>query len=144
MTPPHPTIIPPSGSSSEHDTARGILGRLGRAGPRPSKQESVLAHLQALLSTRLGESLSAPRLGLVDFADVVHSYPASLQVLTHAIRSMLTTFEPRMHGVTVTPATSDDPLTLALEITAHLGDGKGAVHMRTELSASGRVHVTGG
>ncbi|MFZ6180676.1 hypothetical protein [Nannocystis pusilla] len=41
-------------------------------------------------------------------------------------------------------AASDDPLTLALEITAKLDDAGDAVHMRTELTASGRIHVSGG
>lgn len=132
-----------SASSLEQESARGLLGRLARGSPRRSKQEAILAHLQALLSTRLGESLSAPNLGLIDFADIVHSYPASMQVLIHAIRAMLSQYEPRLRGVTVNHTSSDDPLTLALEITAHLDEDGGAIHMRTELTASGRVHVSG-
>lgn len=104
----------------------------------------MLAHLHALLSTRLGESLSAPRLGLVDFADIVHSYPSSMQILVQTIRSMLTQFEPRLREISVRPVATHDPLTLALEISAELDDGEGgAVHMRTELTASGRIHVSG-
>lgn len=104
----------------------------------------MLTHLHALLSTRLGESLSAPELGLVDFADIVHGYPSSMQVLTQTIRTMLARFEPRLRGISVKPAPSSDPLTLALEITAELDDGDGgSVHMRTELTASGRVQVSG-
>ncbi|MCY1013082.1 type VI secretion system baseplate subunit TssE [Nannocystis pusilla] len=133
-----------SGSTSREYTSRGLLGRLGQAGPRPGAPERILAHLQALLGTRRGESLSAPGMGLTDFADIMHGYPASMQVLVHAIRTMLSQYEPRLRAITVTPAASDDPLTLALEITAKLDDAGGAVHMRTELTASGRIHVSGG
>lgn len=133
-----------SGFTSREHASRGLLGRLGQAGPRPGKQEHVLAHLQALLGTRLGESLSTPGMGLTDFADIVHGYPASMQVLVHAIRTMLSQYEPRLRAITVTPAASDDPLTLALEISARFDDTGSAVHMRTELTASGRIHVSGG
>lgn len=133
-----------NGSSSfEPCSARGLLGRLsGR--PRPSAPDAVLAHIHHLLSTRLGESLSAPRLGLVDFADIVHSYPSSLQVLVQTIRTMLTQFEPRLRSILVKPVATSDPLSLALEISAEIDDRDGgAVHMRTELTASGRIHVSG-
>lgn len=124
--------------------ARGLLGRLsGRR--RPGVPDAVLAHLHALLSTRVGESLSAPKLGLVDFADIVHGYPSSMQVLVRSIRSMLAQFEPRLRDISVQPTGTHDPLTLALEISARIDDGRGnTVHMRTELSASGRVQVSGG
>lgn len=103
-----------------------------------------MAHIHALLSTRIGESRSAPQLGLVDFADIVHSYPASMQVLVRTIRSMLAQFEPRLQAINVRPVDANDPLTLALEISAELAEEGAAVHMRTELTASGRIHVSSG
>lgn len=128
-----------------HAPPRGLLRRLHRGAPRRGGHDTILAHLQALLSTRLGESLSAPELGLVDFADIVHGFPASMQVLRHAIQEMLARYEPRLRRITVDPLESDDPLTLTLQITAELTDPRGGqLHLRTELSAAGRVHVTGG
>jgi type VI secretion system lysozyme-like protein len=127
-----------------HAPPRGLLHRLHRGAPRRSSQHAILAHLQVLLSTRLGESLSAPRLGLVDFADIVHGFPASMQVLRHAIQEMLARYEPRLERISVDPIDTDDPLTLSLRITAQLrGPHGGRLHLRTELSASGRVHVHG-
>jgi type VI secretion system protein len=135
---------PPGSPPVDLSAARGLLGRLSGRRP-PSTPDAVLAHLHALLSTRMGESLSAPRLGLVDFADIVHGYPSSMLVLVRAIRAMLAQFEPRLREINVRPTSTDDPLTLALEISARIDDGRGnTVHMRTELTASGRVQVSGG
>ncbi len=123
--------------------ARGLYRRLAGGAPRRSEQESVLAHLQALLNSHLGESMSAPGLGILDFADIVHGFPASTQVLSHSIRTTILQHEPRLRTVTVTPSTSDDPLALAFEISGRLvGDDRhGPLRVRTELSASGHFHV---
>ena len=130
-------------SAARHTAPRGLLGRL-HGGTRRRTHESILAHLQALLSTRLGESLSAADLGLVDFADIVHGYPASLQVLRYAMQAMIARYEPRLTHVTITPIDTGDPLTLTLELTAQLKDqSQGSLHLRTELSASGKIHVSG-
>lgn len=128
----------------EHAPPRGLLHRLHSRAPRRSSQNAILAHLQVLLATRLGESLSAPRLGLVDFADIVHGFPASMQLLRHTIQDMLTRYEPRLERISVDPIDTEDPLTLSLRITAQLrGSRGGQLQLRTELSASGRVHVHG-
>ena len=127
-----------------HAPPRGLLHRLHRGAPRRATHHAILAHLQVLLATRLGESLSAPGLGLIDFADIVHGFPASMQVLRHAIQEMLARYEPRLRRITVAPLDSDDPLTRTLQITAELADPRGGhLHLRTELTAAGRVHVSG-
>jgi type VI secretion system protein len=109
------------------------------------EREAVLAHLQALLDTRRGESLSAPGLGVVEFADIVHSFPAGAQALAHAIRVAIARHEPRLVGVVVQPVAADDPLCLAFEISARLaGDARREpLRARADLSASGcfKVHV---
>jgi type VI secretion system protein len=126
---------------AQRSPARGLYRRL-LGGPRRGDQESVLAHLQVLLNSHLGESLSAPGLGILDFADIVHGFPASTQVLSHSIRATILQHEPRLRSVTVTPTHSDDPLALAFEISGRLvgDDQRGPLRVRTELSAGGRFH----
>jgi type VI secretion system protein len=102
----------------------------------------VLAHLQVLLNARRGESLSAPEIGLIDFADVVHGFPASAQVLVQTIRAMILKHEPRLRKVAVYPVESDDDLVLAFEISAlFVTRDRGPLRVRTELSSSGHFSV---
>ena len=127
------------------ESQRGLLGRLAGQGRPRDPQASVLAHLQALLNTRRGESMTAPELGLADFADVVHGFPASAQVVVQGIRTMLMRYEPRLRSIRVVPMKTDDPLTLSFEISARfVGDGHRVLRLRTELSASGHFEVTQG
>jgi len=124
---------------------RGLLGRL--AGQRRSvdPQASVLAHLQVLLNTRRGEAMTAPELGLVDFADVVHGFPASAQVVVQGIKTMLMRYEPRLRAIHIVTMKTDDPLTLSFEISARfVGEGRRVLHLRTDLSASGHFEVKQG
>ncbi len=130
---------------SHRSPGRGLYRRLAGGGGRLREQESVIAHLQALLNTHVGESMSAPGFGIIDFADIVHGFPASTQVLLHSIRATILQFEPRLRSVAVSPVQSDDPLALAFVISAPFvgGGRRGPVRVRTELSASGRFHVQG-
>lgn len=123
--------------------ARGLLGRLTGARARRSEHDAVLAHLQALLDTRRGESQSSPELGVLDFADVVHSFPAGAAALAHWIRATIVRHEPRLRGVVVRRIDGGDPLTLAFEISARLaGDERGPpLRARADLSAAGRFRV---
>ena len=119
--------------------ARGLLGRLTGARGRRSERDAVLAHLQAILNTRRGESPSSPELGVLDFADVVHSFPAGAGAALHSLRAAIARHEPRLRAVTVQRVASDDPLTLAFEITGRLGDAP--LRARADLSATGEFRV---
>lgn len=89
--------------------------------------------------------MTAPELGLADFADVVHGFPASAQVVVQGIRTMLLRYEPRLRSIHVVPMKTDDPLTLSFEISARfVGDGRRVLRLRTELSASGHFEVRQG
>jgi type VI secretion system protein len=124
--------------------ARGLYRRLAAGLPPLREHESLLAHLQAILNTHLGESLSAPGLGIVDFADIVHGFPGSAQVLALSIRTTLLQHEPRLRAVHVAPAESADLLALAFDISARFTDERrGPLQVRTELSVGGRFHVQG-
>lgn len=134
---------PPAYLSSPVTTAHS-----GNSGPprrARGEREAVLAHLQAILDTRRGESLSAPDLGVLEFADVVHGRPAGAQALAHSIRVAIARHEPRLRGVVVQPVAGGDPLCLAFEISARLAgdDRREPLRARADLSASGcfKVHV---
>ena len=123
---------------------RGLYRRLAGGSSRRSEQEAVVAHLQAILNTHIGESLSAAELGIIDFADVVHNFPASAQALLHSIRATILQYEPRLRTLNIQPVASGDPLALAFEISArYVDDRRGPVRLRTELSVSGRFLVQG-
>lgn len=124
---------------------RGLLARLSSGGQRLSEVESIVAHVHDLLNTRIGESLGAPDLGIVDFADLVHNFPEATQVLQQSIRATIMKYEPRLRSVSVTPLTSGDPLTLAFEVSGRLSSGsqRGPFRLRTELTASGKMQISG-
>ncbi len=124
---------------------RGLLARLSSGGQRLGELESIVAHLQELLNTRIGESLSAPDFGIVDFADVVHNFPEATQVLQQSIRATILKYEPRLRNVSVHPAPSSDSLMVAFEISARLASGqqRGVFRVRTELTPSGQMVVSG-
>jgi type VI secretion system protein len=124
---------------------RGLLARLSSGGQRVAELESIVAHLQELLNTRVGESLSAPDFGIVDFADLVHNFPEATQVLQQSIRATIMKYEPRLRSVSVTPVPSNDPLSLAFEISGRLASGthRGPFRVRTELNSTGKMQVSG-
>lgn len=124
------------------ESTRGLLGRLTGEGS-PKDEESILEHLRAVLNTRRGESLACPSLGLVDFADVAHEFPARAFELAEDIRAMVRRFEPRLKNISVAPGTSDDPLRIVFEISAVRRGQSRRIQIRTELSADGCVEVLG-
>ena len=124
--------------------ARGLYRRLAGGQSRRSDQEAVVAHLQAILNTHIGESPSSAELGIIDFADVVHNFPASAQALLHSIRATILQYEPRLRTLNIQPVASSDPLALAFEISArYVDERRGPLRLRTELSVSGRFYVQG-
>jgi type VI secretion system protein len=126
--------------------ARGLLARLAGGGPpRPAgdPSESITEHLRALLNTRRGSCATQPDYGVVDFTDLVHGFPGSIQVLQQAIRATLMRFEPRLRNVTVRPVPTGDPLLLRFEITAQPAQGAGRSLLRfsTQMRPGGQVDV---
>ncbi len=103
----------------------------------------IVANLQALLNTRLGDAVSAEGFGVVDLVDIVHDFPAAAQVMQRSIRATIAKHEPRLQNVTVRTVASDDPLVLSFEISGRLaGDrGRKVVRLRSEMSPGGRVTI---
>ncbi len=124
---------------------RGLLSRLAAADPsRPlDEAQSIIGNLRVLLNTRVGDSLAAPEFGVIDFVDVVHSFPMAVQAIQRSIRATINDYEPRLRNVRVRPLASDDPLKLVLEISGRLASDRrrGLVRVRTEVTPGGRVKV---
>jgi type VI secretion system protein len=133
------------GGQTSHVMRRGLLARLSSGGQRIGEVESIVAHVHDLLNTRIGEALAAADLGIVDFADLVHNFPEATQVLQQSIRATLMKYEPRLRSVAVTPLTNNDPLTLAFEISGRLASGtqRGPFRLRTELTSTGKMRISG-
>jgi len=125
---------------------RALLSRVGgRDGAPVDELHSILAHLQALLNTRQGESPCAPGYGVIDFADMVHGFPSTVQQLIKCIRATILEFEPRLKNVSVRQVPEENPLILRFEITAQLAQTKGSRTLRlsTTVRPGGRVDVSG-
>ncbi len=124
---------------------RGLLQRLGqRTRPRGNDPSGeVAAHLHALLNTRAGSAPAVPGFGMVDFTDLVHSFPKGIPTLAASIRTTILAYEPRLRNVSVRHLPDDDVQRLKFEIVAQLADGpRTTVRFRTEVSPSGQVEVT--
>jgi type VI secretion system protein len=123
---------------------RGLLHRLGQRararGADPSGD--VAAHLNALLNTRAGSAPAVPEFGMVDFTDLVHSFPKGIPTLAASIRATILAYEPRLKNVSVRHLPDDDVQRLKFEIVAQLADGpRSTVRFRTEVSPTGQVNV---
>jgi type VI secretion system protein len=80
-------------------------------GPDPEEVvESIRRNIARLLNARLGESLSSPELGLIDFNDAtLGSHDLAVQI-RHAIKRCIERFEPRVSSVDIRLLTDDTTL----------------------------------
>ncbi len=122
---------------------RALLSRIAGVGP-VDETESIVAHLRALLNTRIGEAPCAPALGIADFADIVHTFPSGIQQLAASMRTTILESEPRLRAVTVRHVPGEDPLVLRFEIQAQpAARGARALRLSTTVRPGGRVDVAG-
>lgn len=124
---------------------RGLLEKIGRGGrPRAAEDPTTAVgdHLRALLNTRQGSAPSVPGYGMVDFTDLLHTFPKGIPTLAAAIRTTILQYEPRLKNVSVRHVADDDPSHLKFEITAQLADGsRTTLKFRTEVAPSGQVNI---
>jgi type VI secretion system protein len=128
---------------------RGLLTRLaassqGSLAPRSNPVASIAEHLRALLNTRKGEAAAAPHYGIMDFNDIVHTFPAALPRMQQSIRTAIQEFEPRLKNVTVVHVPDEkEPTALRFDIVAQLNlkDARGSVRFHTELHPGGRLEL---
>ena len=121
---------------------RGLLTRLATGERKADVVSSVVDHLRAMLNTRMGESVTVPDFGLVDFSDVCHTMPESIGAIQQSIRATILKYEPRLRNVSVRFVPTEDPLQLRFEVVARLADARrSVVRLRTQLSAGGHMRV---
>ena len=126
---------------------RGLLSRIdsgaSSTGGLGDASESIAAHLRVLLNTRKGEAVTAPSFGVVDFTELVHGFPASIQVLQQSIRATILEFEPRVKTVSVRHTPDENPLVLRFEITAQLAEkgARGSLRFQTTVGPGGKIEL---
>jgi type VI secretion system protein len=126
--------------------SRGLLARMAEGDPRADAadlNESIAEHLRVLLNTRRGSCATQPEFGVVDFTDLVHGFPSSIQALQQGIRTTILSFEPRLRGVTVRYVPQEDPLALRFEITAQPASrgARGVLRFSTQMHSGGKMEV---
>ncbi len=126
---------------------RGLLSRISAKDITRTRTEndveSIIEHLRGLLNTRQGECPAAMDFGVVDFTDLMHTFPEAIQTLQRSIRATILQYEPRLKNVIVQHVRDDEVLVLKFQITAQLASktAKGAVRLETQLRAGGQISV---
>lgn len=126
---------------------RGLLSRISAKDVTRTRTEndveSIIEHLRGLLNTRQGECPAAMDFGVVDFTDLMHTFPEAIQTLQRSIRATILQYEPRLKNVIVQHVRDDEVLVLKFQITAQLASktSKGAVRLETQLRAGGQISV---
>lgn len=118
--------------------------RSGSSAGDQALRESVLRHLQAMCSTRLGSMPIRPDYGLPDISELVHSFPDAIDMIARALRHTIETYEPRLGNVRVRHVPSETlELVVRFEVTAFLAGGPQRVPVRfeTNIDSSRRVRV---
>jgi type VI secretion system protein len=106
--------------------------------------DSVREHLQVMLNTRHGCSMTAPDFGTTDFSDVTKG-PHSVHRIKEDILRSIVKYEPRLTDVQVDFIPADDEsLTLHFDITARVvtEDKSGSAVFHSTVETSGEVKVT--
>jgi type VI secretion system protein len=138
------------GAGTGEDTTvagRGLLSRIeseeGTSSRNVDASTSIVEHLRVLLNTRKGDSVTVPNFGVVDFTDLVHSFPSAVQTLQANIRATVLEYEPRLRNISVRHVPDEDPLVLRFEITAQPADrnARGVLRFRTQMTPGGKVEV---
>jgi type VI secretion system protein len=126
-----------------------LLARVKQPSPNsrrtPSDEdtrESVLAHLRAMCTTRMGTMVTCPDYGIADVSEMLHSFPDAIAEMARSIRHTIQTYEPRLKNVRVKHIPSHD-LTLRYELSAQLVTkaGKLPVSFETTIDPSRRVMI---
>jgi type VI secretion system protein len=109
-------------------------------------EESILAHLQRMLNSRQGCSLSAPDYGTPDVRVAARDRAEAINQMEASIRRSIEKYEPRLADVSVRFVKSDDEmLVLCFEVSARLKTKEVDANVRftTRMVPEGRVDVKG-
>ncbi len=120
-----------------------FLRRLGTDRRTVDETQSISEHLQILLNSREGLSVTNPDYGLPDLTDIVHMLPDGVHALQNAIRDAILKYETRLSKVKVRFVPSDDAFVLYFDISARRNDAdKSPFRVRTALQHGNRFKVT--
>jgi len=134
-------------------SSRTLLDRLEYPDPPGARElpgnldgviNSVREHLQVMLNTRHGCSMTVPDFGTTDFSDVTKG-PHSVHRIREDILRSIVKYEPRLTEVQVDFVPSEDEtLTLHFDITGRVvtGDRSGSALFHSIVETSGEVKVT--
>jgi type VI secretion system protein len=91
-------------------------------------ESAVVSHLQNMLSTRQGSSLTCPDYGLIEVSEVLHDFPEAIGLMQRSIKNTIQQYEPRIKNVQVRHVRTDaaQSMILEFEITGqlHFPDGR--------------------
>jgi type VI secretion system protein len=104
---------------------RGLFSRLKNGDVHTSRRgdpvEEVTEHLRMLFNTRKGESVATPTFGIMDFNDIIHTFPAAIDRMQLSLRQAIQEHEPRLKHISVLHVPDElDPTSLKFEISAQL------------------------
>ncbi len=111
-------------------------------------EAAVMAHLQQMLNTRRGSSLSAPDFGIMELSELMHHFPDALGIMQRSIKNAILKYEPRLKNVQVRAVEPDEDQNLMLvyfEITAQLvypDGGRHPVRFSTSIDESSNVRLS--
>ncbi len=127
-----------------------LLSRIRSPGPRHTSaaaldrelRASILEHLRAMCSTRIGAMPVRPDYGLPAISEMVHSFPDAASALARALLYTIETYEPRLTHVQVRHVPSDaGDLVVRFEVTARLSGSDTPLRFATSIDASRKVSV---
>ena len=103
-------------------------------GPDPFQiMESIKRNVANILNTRIGNSISAPGLGLIDFNDATLDAIDLSKTIRLAIKKCLDNYEPRLKNISVNRVIGlSSDLILCFQINAQLNHE--AIHDKVELN----------
>lgn len=110
-------------------------------------EDAVMRHLQRMLNTRQGSSLSAPDYGILELSELMHHFPDTVGVMQRSIKNTILKYEPRLKNVqvrTVEPDEDQNRMMVYFEITAQLLYPDGARHpvrYSTSIDESSNVNL---
>jgi len=120
----------------------------GRAFYRGDDLEaSVLEHLQRMLNTRQGSSLTAPDYGIIELSELLHDFPNATGLMQRCIKNTILKYEPRLKNVQVRAVDGDEDqsqMVVYYEITAQLiyPDGeRQPIRFSTSVDESSNVSI---
>lgn len=110
-------------------------------------ESAIITHLQHMLNTRQGSSLTCPDYGLMEVSEVLHDFPDAIGLVQRSIKNSIQLYEPRLKNVQVRHAKNDtaQSMILEFEITAqiHYPDGRRqALRFGAAVDQSGNVKMT--